>query len=405
MANEDIFIPRDYETITAGMLDWVAGDPNLPEGLLPTDLVPGSLELAHMEAVALSMEEYEVRTAQAVLRAIPEACFRAFGFGLQPAVAATGTVIFSTIAGMEKDLVVPLGTQLRANDGTVFKTLSAGIISASSGVSGQVPIVAQELGPKGNLPPGFITRIAGSIPGVDLVNNPSATVGGSVAESEDARGERFGAFLRSLVRGTVEALEFGAISTGLVSSARAIEPGALIPRPQGVTPAGTVWLFVDDGGDGISLNPNVEATVTRTIFGYRDGSGLRVPGWKAAGVVVRVLPSPKVPVRVHARLSLTPGGGARWQEIQDALNLTLQAVVSTAVIGEAIPYGRLSATLRLADPDIQDLTIWVWRADEDAPDLNLQPLARDISPVIQSDALSYGARCVLDTDGASWVLA
>lgn len=402
---EDIFVPRDYQTIADGMLDWIAGDLAIPDGVLPTDVVPGSLELGHMEAMGVVMEEYEVRTAQAIIRAIPESCFEAFGFERKAAARATGYVVFTALVLPAKDLVVTAGSLVRADDGTVFLTTSPGVVSAASGISGPIPVQAQEAGPVGNQPAGLITRLVSSIPGVDLVSNPSATVGGAVEETEEARAVRFAAFLRSLARGTADALEYGAESTGLVSAAKVVEPGALVPRPAGVPPAGLVWIFLDDGGSGTALDPRVESTVARIIHGYTDPSGICIPGWKAAGIVVRLLPSARVPVRFRAQVILAPGGEARWTEVQESLSTTLQGILAGVGIGAVVPYGQLSAALRACDPDIQDLVLWTWRSDEVAPVLSAQPLARSVSPVSPGDPFSYGARCVLDPAGPEWVLA
>ena len=400
----DPFVPRDYETITDNMRNWVAGDPDLDT--FPTDFTAGSLERSQLEGVAVQIEELEVRTAQGILNAIPAACFKAFGFDLLPAASAQGAVVFSALTSQQNDIVIPSGTLLLSQSGMRFQTTAIAKITAGALASGNVPISCLVTGPDGNVPAYQITRLATPIYGIDVVTNPSATTGGSNQEDEAARASRFAAYVKTLQRGTLEALEFAAISTGLISSARAVEPFMMDPIPAGVPFAGLVWVFVDDGGDGSSLSSTVATAVKQAIYGYTDANGVRVPGWKAAGTVVKVLPAGKVPIRVAGMVRLSPAAGGRWQAVQDALSSVVTSYFSTLGVGDSVSYQRLSAALQSADSDVLEVDLWAWKSSDAAPSFSVAPTAADISPLDPTVPTTVGARCVLDPGASSlWSLA
>jgi hypothetical protein len=388
------FVPRTFEVITAAMADWIASDTSLPPESIPTDLSVGSLERAHLEAVAVVLEEYEVRTAESISEAIRQSCYRAFGFDLLPARKAKGAAVFSSLTPAVIDVPIPLGTRIQASGGQLFQTLQPATLLVGSSISAPVPVEALEAGPNSNLPLGSLQRLVLALPGIDLVTNPSPTLGGSAMESEDARADRFSHWVRTLVRGTKEALEFAALGTGVVLDARCVEPFLLDPIPPGVPFAGLVWLFVDDGlGTGV-LSDGARLAVERAVNGFIDAGGEAVPGWKAAGIPVRVLGVPPVPVYLRARVKLALGGAARWDEIRASLQETSRRYFHALRIGESVSYQNLVAALTLADPDIREVDLAFWRGDT-SPLPYLAPLSAEDLGVRSGDPLSVGARATL----------
>ncbi len=397
------FVPRDFSSITLDMVNWLAGNPDLADGVLPSDLVPGSLERAHLEAVAVSIEEHEVRTAQALAQAIPQACYAAFGFSLLPPVKARVSVLFTALVPPASDLTVPAGAALISTSGTRFVTLADATIPAVAAVSAAVMAEALEAGPAGNIPAATLTRMVVPVAGVDLVTNPDPAVGGANEETEEARAVRFQAFVSTLVRGTAEALEYAALSTGMVLSAKTVDPCQLTPTPDGVPYAGLVWLFVDDGIGGLSVQPDVATAVLRTVNGYIANDGSQVPGWKVAGVRVNLMSVQRVPLRVQGAVKLVPGGSARWDDIQAALTATAQAYFGSLGAGATCSYQRLSSILQAADPDVAEVDLYLWRVVDGAPSFTAPPVAADIAPYSVGSVVTLGWRCALDT--ATWVLA
>ncbi|MBI3131477.1 MAG: baseplate J/gp47 family protein [Acidobacteria bacterium] len=394
------FAPRSFEAITEAMAEWIASDPDLSPGSLPTDLSVGSLERSHLEALAVVLEEYEVRTAEALSDAIRRSCYHAFGFGLLPPRKAKGTAVFVSFTPAVRDIPIPKGSRIQADGGGVFETVEPGLIPHGAAQSEPIPVEALEPGPKGNLPAGALQRLVLALPGVDLVTNPSPTMGGAAEESEELRAERFSQWIRTLVRGTKEALEFAALGTGAVLDARCVEPYLLDPVPPGVPYAGLVWLFVDEGLGNGELSPTARLAVERAVNGFVDAGGDVVPGWKAAGIPVRILAAHPVPVCLRARVQLAVDGSARWDEISELLTETARRFFRALRIGEAVSYQNLVTALSLADPDIREVDLCLWRSDQMVPAYAAPLSAEDLTPR-STDPLSVGARArLLEGSGA-----
>ena len=389
------FIPRAYDDVTAGMVNWLAANPDSADGMTPTDLVIGSNERSHLESVAVQIEGLETRVLASIQEAVRNSCYRAFGFNLLPEQTATGAVVATTLVTQASPIPISTGTNVLSNTGIIFQTTAPGVILAGSASSVPIPVVALTGGVAGNVPSGSLTRLALSIPGVDIITNPLATLNGLPAETESGRAARFSKFITTLVRGTLSAIEFGAISSGYAVVARAIEPFLLDPIPVGVPFAGLVWLFVDEGLGQTTLSPTGLAAIKREVSGYVDVLGKNVPGWKAAGVVVSYYQCPLVPVKVRASVRLKPSGAARQADVKANLLAMCQDFFSRIRIAEILQYQPLATALFQADPDIEDLTLWVWRGDLPTPPHASIPLAQDVDPVNLTLPLSVGSRCIL----------
>ena len=406
------FVPRTQIEIVTALLAFANSDPEVLAALLPTDLNVGSLERAHVESLALLMEESDQRFAMGVVTAVSESCYTAFGFSLLPPQSAVGSVIFSGYGPAETDIALPEGLQVISSTGAVFQTTASATLSEGALSTDSVPIRAVVAGVTGNVPAGSINRMVTPVLGIDMVLNASNTAGGSATETSDARAIRFAAFLKTLVRGTKEALEFAAFSASpAVADCRAIEPFLLNPKPAGVPDAGLVWLFVDDGTDNTTLDPGLVAAVTQWVEGYVDGSGRVVPGFKAAGVRVTVVKVPRRLVYVRARVYLLAPGVARWATIQTALTQTADQYFAGLRIGEKASYQNLVAALSACDVDISEVDLSFWRSGDPIPGYSDPLSAEDLIFQDDTDLTTVGARgslfqgVSLSVTYPEWILA
>ncbi len=389
------YVPRRWEQTVLDMINWMQANPDAADGVLPTDLYPGSLERSHLEAVAMILEEYDVRTLQAIQWAVAESAFTAFGFSRLPAQSASGGVVFQAVVAPTATLVIPTGTKVIASDGQQFVSTADATIPAGSLVSGLTTVSAVVPGVAGNIAAGAINQLAYSISGVDAVQNPAPFSGGTDIETDDARLARFQRFIATLQRGTASALEFAAMSTGLLVSARAVEPFLLPSPPAGTPYAGLVWLVVDDGtGSGV-LTSTVQTAVSNAVFGYTATNGTKVPGWKAAGVQVQILPVAPVPVKVRGTIRVTPYGVARWSSIQANLAAAVQTYFASLQVQDSVSYSNLLVALAGADPDILEVGLAIWLGASTAPAYTDPLSAQDLVPALAGNA--YGGvneRCV-----------
>lgn len=388
------YTPRTFKEITEAMVSYLAAHPDLADGVLPSDLAVGSLERAHLEAVGVVMEEYDQRTADAVMAAIPESCYRAFGFARLSPRMSTGSVICTSYAPVPYDVAIPQGSVFQGPNGLLFVSTADGLIASGTTTSGSIPVQAKIAGFSGNVAENTITRIVSPIPFIDLVTNPQATASGADEESDDARALRFQAFLRTIPRGTKEALEFAALSvaSGRVIAARAVEPFLLSPVPPGVPFAGRVWLFVDDGTTSETLDPSLVTEVSNYVNGYIDGGGNQIPGYKASGIIVDILKATPKMVRVRGTVKLAPGAISRWTEIQANMTAAVVAYFESLRIAEAASYQNLVTAVTISDPDIRDAALVYWFDGDTVPEYGAPIMATNLNAYDALSPLTIGAR-------------
>ena len=386
------FTPRNYQDITSGMAAYLAQHPALADGVLPSDLTVGSLERAQLEASALMMEEYDQRAADGIANAISESCYKAFGFSKLPAKAAVGAVVCSSLSQVPYDTSIPIGTTFQGPNGVLFKSTEAGSIPSGTQASGSIPIVASVSGVDGNVAEGTITKLVSPLSFVDHVTNTQATIGGSEEEADSARALRFQAYIRTIQRGTKEALEFAALSSTGVTDARAVEPFLLDPVPDGVPYAGRVWLFCDDGTMNPTLSAGVVTEVSNFVNGYVDAHGNQIPGYKASGIIVDILKSQSSKVRVRGTVKIASGAVSRWSAIKANLTAAVVNYFASLRIAESASYQNLVTTLTICDDDIREVKLVYWLNDDPVPDHTDAIVAKDMSPYSASNPLTVGAR-------------
>jgi hypothetical protein len=388
------FTPRTQEEYATALLAYAASDADVQANMAPTDLQVGSLERAEVEALALLLEENDQRIAFAIVQAISESCFNAFGFSLLPAQYAVGAIQVATNIAKVADIVIPTGWRVMGSNGLTYQTTAPGVITAGDLLSGLIPVICNTTGVLGNAPAYTITIPVSPIQGVDSVVNPSACIGGADIESEDARAIRFTAFIKTLPRGTADALEFAALSANVsVIAAKAVEPFLLDPLPvvpeypDGIPFAGLVWLYYDDGtGTPLPVPPTgdpIYVAIKNLVEGYTDGTGNQVPGYKAAGVKVDIFKVAYVKICIRGDIRLTPDGAGRWTEIQANLLAAAQIYFSQLRIGDSVSYQNLVTVLTDCDIDILQVNLYQWLDGGSIPAygaaMSGEPIAMDTS--------------------------
>ena len=190
------------------------------------------------------------------------------------ATAAQSTVAFSRplVGGAEPAGTILAGsvvaTEFDANGNEIQFTTDANIIFAL-GVLGplSIGVTAVETGREGNVSVGTVTRIVDT-PSFDssfTVTNTALAGGGNAEESDEEYRERARSFFGTLRRGTIAALEFGALEVASVRVATVTEDAA----------TGITTVTVTDS-DGNSTAQMVSDVVTNLEL------------WRAAGSVVVV---------------------------------------------------------------------------------------------------------------------
>ncbi len=245
--------------------------------------------------------------------------------GASPAVV---TLQFSRVAGAFAAITIPVGFQVRSTSGVVFETTTASGLGAGAAGPVDVPAQAVLAGLGGNVPAGTITQIA-TLPAPDpnlLVTNAERAAGGDDPESDVRLRARARNFYLQARRGTVGAIEFGALTVPGIRQATAIEELDAFGRP-----TGRVALYLADAQG--QANAALVAAVRAALYEYR-----------AAGVVVDIYgATPRyVPIIFRLRFEAAVDTVAAFDNVRFAT----VATVNTLAPGATLPVSLLFAVAR-----------------------------------------------------------
>ena len=184
---------------------------------------------------------------------------------------AVVTLELGRFAGAFPAVNLPIGTKVRGPEGVEFETTQVG--SVPLGSSGPIPVLAQSTsaGLQGNVGPNTLTKFVEPVaadPNLQ-VTNPEAAGGGDAQESDERLRERAREFFRQARRGTVGAIEFGALTVGGIRQASALE---VVDDLTGI-PTGVVQLYLADANG--QANAALRTAVINALTEYR-GAGVVV---------------------------------------------------------------------------------------------------------------------------------
>jgi hypothetical protein len=169
--------------------------------------------------------------------------------------------------------VYAVGDRMSTKGGVSYQLTT--IATLAAGETGPVTATAEalEAGVQGNAAAGTIAEFGEpQDPGV-AVTNPDVAAGGDSTETDERLRERARKFQRTIGKGTVPAIEFGALTVAGVRLATALEE----TTPAGVL-TGRVQLFISDAQG--QANSALAAAVSAALIEYR-----------CAGIIVDVIAS------------------------------------------------------------------------------------------------------------------
>lgn len=152
-----------------------------------------------------------------------------FGFARQGGRRATGTVVFSRVTPSDRDVVIPVGTQVirpasSVSSVVIFQTTATVILYVGT-LSVEAPIECTTSGEIGNLPAGAITGLGSQGVGdITSVRNENATSGGSAIETDAELRVRFKNTIFRNITGTQDQYLALAISSRWSKKANVLGP-------------------------------------------------------------------------------------------------------------------------------------------------------------------------------------
>jgi uncharacterized phage protein gp47/JayE len=153
-----------------------------------------------------------------------------------------------------------------------------------------------------------------AIAGVDTVNNSSSTSGGLDAEDDNAFLKRFTEYIKGLGKGNVYGMIAGAKSVNGVRSVSIVEHFPPITGNYNAS------VYIDDGS-GNAPQILIDA-VTLVLVG--DGTE-NYPGYKPAGINIRVLAPSKVTININVTVTETGEIG------QDVLTVNIENAINNYI--------------------------------------------------------------------------
>lgn len=241
-----------------------------------TDFNVGSATRTLLEAVSLQLEEFYFKMYQNIIWAIENSIYKAFGFELRGAKAATGYVRITFRVPLKQPYVVTKGTSFATTTlgkTKYFKVVQDTIIAKGASL-GMVLVECTEKGVVGNISANSLTIMVTPNSEIQAVTNPYNFNSGYDSESSSERKKRFLLYIQTLARGTTDAISYGCLEVEGVD-------GVWIDDSE----IGVVRAYVHDS-DG-NLSEELKQSVKDNVKNYR-----------AAGVEVEILPVIKKTVDV-----------------------------------------------------------------------------------------------------------
>ena len=233
------------------------------------------------------------------------------------ATPSLGTVQLTRVAGLFPLVTLPIGTQLTTASGVQFETTVVATVPAGSSGPVSVPIRARQAGLAGNVAALAINAFVNPPSDPDLqVSNPAPTAGGDEVETDARLRARARDFFRTARRGTLAAIEFGALTVPGVRQATAVEEVDSLGIP-----TGRVSLYVADALG--QANAALVLAVQAALLEYR-----------AAGVYVDVSSSIPlfVPIQYLLRFAAGVDTTAAFARVQAATVSAVNALAPNATL-------------------------------------------------------------------------
>jgi hypothetical protein len=296
---------KDFASITASMINWMRS-----VQAVITDFNIGAVVRTMLEACAAEIDELYKQIFIGLTEAIPVSVYTSFNFPALAAVPAGGFITV-TIAAQGSPVDVASGTLWIPTTGSINYTQTADVVINTGDTTANVPVVAVTAGSAGNLPADTLFNPNPVPTGFASATNLVAWINGADTETTAQQKVRFNAYVSTLARGTLAAIEYGLSTATLtdssgniterVASAQVVEPWVT----DDTQPVSLVKAFIYNGVGGTSTQ--LVAQAQNVVNGYYDASGNPIPGWKAAGVKCIVAAVTQVPINVTAVVTAQPG--------------------------------------------------------------------------------------------------
>jgi len=277
---------KSLRGILNNMVNWIRiSSPNL------TNFTPGSVIRTLLETIAMEIESMYFQMHKGFRWALENSIFHSFGFVKLPATYATGELLIE-VANVTEPLAIPKGTiyttvPIDSKKFVRFETMEDVVVPPFAD-SIIVPIKCTTPGVVGNVPAKTIRIALNPISAYRTISNTTGITGGQEEETSKDRKLRFNKFIKSLSKGTLEAIKYGVMEVQPTSTD--LEGVAGVYATDTV---GLVFVYAHDS-DG-NLSDSLKKRIEDNLINYH-----------AAGIEVIVEPVTKITVDLNIKILLSP---------------------------------------------------------------------------------------------------
>lgn len=323
-----------------------------------TDFRRGSVIRTIYEAVALVIEGGYNKFYTALKSIIETNIYSVIGFDKKQAVPSSGNVTFGRALATSSSVYIPRGTSVVAKSNSfrppiTFRTTQDAYIQANY-TTVDVPVVCTEAGEITNISASDISDFASKPTGVDTVTNTLAYNNGADEESSEDQKTRFGFFMQANTRGTLQAIEYGAMQANVTDTNGNITEQVLqaVATEDTVNNKGIVSLYVWNGVGAPSSA--LQSQIQTLLLGYIDSNGNRVYGYKNGGTLVNIYQTTISSVTI--KLTLTIQSWAVLASVQTLIQNEMNSYFKGLKPGQTLYFSDIVARVKGVD-GVQDVTV------------------------------------------------
>lgn len=264
----------------------------------------------------------------------------------QTANKSTGTVTITRSSADATATSYPVGAAVataRDAQGNEVRYLltQAATWAVSTNGARTVNVEAEVAGVASNLSAAnLITRMSTSPPagGSYAITASSSTAGGTEDETDDELRARARAYPATLRRGTISALEQGALGVSGVKKASAVEDDS-----------GALTVYVTDAAGGATGGSVIVSDEVVDDGSMTHDVAIELEEWRAAGSLVTVTGGTLQSVNVTVQLTVR--AGTNVAQLVTQVQATVESTVNRLRIGETLYKSLIQTAARLVDPD------------------------------------------------------
>jgi hypothetical protein len=302
-----------------------------------TDFNVGAVIRTMLESPAAELDELYQQMFNGLQEAIPVSVFNSFNFPPLAAQSASGLAQLS-IASQPTAVLVAAGTTFTPNGATssVYQSAADVVIPAGS-TTVNIQVACTLTGTVGNLPQNQSFSVSPQPTGFVSATNANAFVNGQDAETPAQQLIRFQAYISTLSRATVAALQYGLSTVNLTDSMGNIKEKValnLVVEPYLTNPTAPIALVNCYIHNGVGDTSQALLTQAQNVIaGYVNPQGQKVPGYKAAGVKTNVFIATEEPLAVTATVTIAPG--FVWDNVQPLVQAAIFSYLQGLTIGNS----------------------------------------------------------------------